>query len=105
MNDVIICHGSNCVNNRNQLIEHIEMRGIRSKRTKISEAAMYNPSVANSEMTMFRKIEFVNSELAERGPSVFTMFSTPLKARKNAAIYQVISFTNTLTGSTAAPGS
>ena len=67
--------------------------------------AIYNPRVANSEMTMFRKIEFVNSELAERGPSVFTMFSTPLKARKNAAIYQVISFTNTLSGSTAAPGS
>ena len=102
MNDVIICHGSNCVDNRNQLVEY---RGIRLERTKISEAAIYNPSVANSEMTMFRKIEFVNSELAERGPSVFTMFSTPLKARKNAAIYQVISFTNTLTGSTAAPGS
>ena len=102
MNDVIICHGSNCVDNRNQLVEY---RGIRLKRTKMSEAAIYNPSVANSEMTMFWKIEFVNSELAERGPSVFTMFSTPLKARKNAAIYQVISFTNTLSGSTAAPGS
>ena len=75
------------------------------KRTKISEAAIYNPSVANSEMTMFRKIELVNSELAERGPSVFTMFSTPLKARKNAAIYQVISFTITLTVTTAAPES
>ena len=105
MNDVIICHGSNCVNNRNRLVEHMGMRGVGLKRTKISEAAMYNPSVANSEMTMFRKIEFVNSESAVRGPSFFTMFSTPLKARKNAAIYQVISFTNTLTGSTAAPGS
>ena len=50
------------------------------------DAAMYNPRVASSEMTMFRNIEFVNSELGDSGPSVFAMFSMPLKARKKAAI-------------------
>ena len=30
------------------------------------DAAMYNPSVASSEMTMFRKIEFVKSASAVR---------------------------------------
>ena len=54
--------------------------------TKVSEAMMYNPRVARIDMTMFRKIEFVNSELGDSGPSVFAMFSIPLKARKKAAI-------------------
>ena len=52
----------------------------------MSEARMYSPSVASNEMTMFRKIEFVNNELGDSGPSVFAMFSIPLKARKKAAI-------------------
>ena len=45
---------------------------------------MYNPSVASSEMTMLRKIEFVKSEFGVRGPSVLMMLSMPLNARKNA---------------------
>ena len=48
------------------------------------EAATYNPSVAKSEMTIFRKIEFVKSESAVSGPSFVVMFSMPLNARKNA---------------------
>ena len=47
---------------------------------------MYNPSVASSEMTMLRKIESVKSEFSVRGPFFLVMFSTPLNARKNAAI-------------------
>ena len=48
---------------------------------------MYSPSVANKDMTMFLKIEFVKSMSGERGPvwSLMTL-STPLKAKKNAAI-------------------
>lgn len=49
---------------------------------------MYRPSVANNEITIFLKIEFVKSELGVRGPSVLMMLSTPLKARKNATIYR-----------------
>ena len=52
----------------------------------MSEARMYKPSVASSEMTMLRKIEFVNKELGVRGPSVWMMLSMPLNARKKAAI-------------------
>ena len=55
-------------------------------RTKISEARMYSPSVASSEMTMFRKIELVKSESGVNGPSFLMMLSTPLKAKKNAEI-------------------
>ena len=47
---------------------------------------MYKPSVASSEMTMLRKMEFVNSELGVRGPSVLMTLSMPLNAKKNAAI-------------------
>lgn len=54
----------------------------------MSEARMYRPSVANNEITIFLKIEFVKSELGVRGPSVLMMLSTPLKARKNATIYR-----------------
>lgn len=53
----------------------------------MSEAATYNPSVARSEMTMFRNIEFVKRELGDSGPSVCAIFSIPLNARKNAATY------------------
>ena len=52
----------------------------------MSEARMYNPSVASSEMTMLRKMEFVKSELGVRGPSVLMTLSMPLNAKKNAAI-------------------
>lgn len=34
------------------------------------EEIMYNPSVATSDITISRKIEFVNSELRVNGPSV-----------------------------------
>ena len=47
---------------------------------------MYSPSVASSEITMFRKIEFVNRSDTVSGPSECTMLSMPLNARKNAAI-------------------
>ena len=47
---------------------------------------MYSPSVASSEMTMLRKIAFVNRLDAVSGPSVWMMLSMPLNARKNAAI-------------------
>ena len=47
---------------------------------------MYKPSVASSEMTMLRKIEFVKSEFGVSGPSCLTILSMPLNARKNAAI-------------------
>ena len=53
--------------------------------TKINDARMYKPRVARSEMTMFRKMEFVNRSLKVSGPLECTIFSTPLKARKNAA--------------------
>lgn len=52
----------------------------------MSDARMYKPSVATSEMTMFLKIEFVNSDDGVSGPSVLTILSIPLNARKNAAI-------------------
>ena len=52
----------------------------------MSEARMYKPSVASSEMTMLRKIEFVKSEFGVSGPSLLMMLSMPLNARKKAAI-------------------
>ncbi len=54
--------------------------------TKIRDASTYNPSVANKDITMFRKMEFVNKSETVKGPFVCTMLSTPLNARKNAAI-------------------
>ena len=54
--------------------------------TKRRDARMYSPSVASSEMTMLRKMEFVKSELGVRGPSVLMTLSMPLNAKKNAAI-------------------
>ena len=47
---------------------------------------MYSPSVARIEITMFRKIEFVNRSEKLSGPSEWATFSTPLNARKKAAI-------------------
>lgn len=37
---------------------------------------------------MFRKIAFVNSDDGVSGPSVLTMFSMPLNAKKNAEIWK-----------------
>jgi hypothetical protein len=43
--------------------------------TKMSDAIIYNPSVAKSAITMFRKIEFVKISLTVRGlPPVFWIF-------------------------------
>jgi hypothetical protein len=36
--------------------------------TKIRDAMIYNPSVAKSEITILRKIEFVKISLIESGP-------------------------------------
>ena len=51
----------------------------------MSDAMIYNPSVASSDITMLRKIEFVNKSENVSGPSDFARFSIPLKAKKNAA--------------------
>lgn len=53
--------------------------------TKMSEAKMYNPSVATIDMTMFRKIAFANNDVGLSGSCECTILSTPLNARKNAA--------------------
>lgn len=54
--------------------------------TNMSDAMIYNPSVATNDITMFRKIEFVNRSEKVNGPSDLAKFSIPLKAKKNAAI-------------------
>ena len=47
----------------------------RMELTKMSDAIIYNPRVAKSEITMFRKIEFVKISLTVRGlPPVFSIF-------------------------------
>ena len=54
--------------------------------TKMSDAIIYSPSVAKSDMTIFRKIEFVKISLTVIGlPPLFSIFSIPLTARKSAA--------------------
>jgi len=55
--------------------------------TKINEASMYKPNVANNESTMFLKIGFVNTSPNDNGPSSATA-STPLNANKNADTYK-----------------
>jgi hypothetical protein len=55
----------------------------------MTDAMMYSPSVAKSEMTMLRKIELVKISLTERGfPPLFSIFWIPFTARKNAANYR-----------------
>jgi hypothetical protein len=47
---------------------------------------IYSPSVAKSEITIFRKMEFVKISLIVSGPPpLFSIFWIPLNARKNAA--------------------
>lgn len=53
----------------------------------MSDAMIYNPSVATNDITMLRKIEFVNRSENVNGPSDLAKFSMPLKAKKNAAIW------------------
>lgn len=57
-------------------------------RTKIREATMYNPSVANNDRTMFRNMAFVKKSVNCRGRlCTLAAFLIPLKASKNAAVY------------------
>lgn len=66
----------------------------REELTKITEAMMYNPNVANSESTIFLKIELVNASLMFiLPPFSAAIASMPLNASKNAAtvMYTVIS--------------
>ena len=49
--------------------------------TKMSEARMYNPSVASNEMTMSRKMEFVKNDEGVSGPFSLITLSIPLNAR------------------------
>ncbi len=55
--------------------------------TNINDARMYRPRVARSDITIFRKIALVNRSEAVSGPDECNIFSTPLKARKNAATW------------------
>lgn len=41
---------------------------IRKTLTKMSDAKMYNPNVANNEMTILRKMEFENRSETVNGP-------------------------------------
>jgi hypothetical protein len=59
--------------------------------TKMRDANKYRPRVAASDRTTFRKIELLKMESAVRGPVVSSTFSTALKARKNAANYEMMS--------------
>jgi hypothetical protein len=82
MNEVIMCHGSNYIK---VPCQHFAKNG-RVELTKMSDATIYNPSVAKSEMTIFRNIEFVKISLSVIGLSpLFSIFWIPLTARKNAA--------------------
>jgi len=58
------------------------------ERTKIMEAMMYNPRVASSDKTMFRKMWLVNT--LERLNPWFAAcrFEIPLNANRKAATYK-----------------
>jgi hypothetical protein len=61
--------------------------GPKQKRTKMTEAMMYNPRVAKSDKTMFRKIWLVNT-LERLSPwSAADRFEMPLNANRKAATY------------------
>ena len=87
-NDVIMCHGSNCQAITSHSISKMR-KTIRDARTKINDATMYRPSVANKDRTMFRNIGLVKmSEKSNGRPSTLAILPMPLKASKNAAVYR-----------------
>jgi hypothetical protein len=82
INDVIICHGSNC---HRSLASADTVPMSKAGRTNKSEEMIYNPKVARREITISRKMWFVKISPKLRGlcASCWRRLN-PLKARKNA---------------------
>jgi hypothetical protein len=87
INDVIMCHGSNCQAITSHSISKMR-KTIKDARTKINDAMTYSPSVANKDRTMFRNIGLMKmSENCNGRPRSLAILPMPLKASKNAAVY------------------
>lgn len=87
MNDVIMCHGSNYPPHTRRHISataKTQVGETHEGRTKMSEAMMYSPSVASSEMTIFLKIGLVKIDENESFCAA-SRFCIPLNASRNAA--------------------